>query len=280
MATPLTANVPVRYSPSARDRVLESIETLALPHGREDSFKLETGRLLGDRLLLGVPRRAFPAIQLEALAMELGMPRAAWDVLAQRLPLANAVFFGTEDIGNEGMLKVYLEFFDDVRQGVRAGDRAPKLLHLGVKWNTDRPDRFEEARYVCHPLLSVRDILRRMAGCYPEGSDITGRELARDIVLRAAHRAPDASFLYLEVEETGNPRRSFDINLYQSGLTVADAGQELRGMASHLGVPAAELERELAVLGPLPLGHISGGRNRRGGEFLSVYAEIAPLPAD
>ena len=35
--------------------------------------------------------------------------------------------------------------------------------------------------------------------------------------------------LYLEVSEDGNPRASYDINLYKSGLVVADAaGQPLR----------------------------------------------------
>jgi hypothetical protein len=272
---PLTGTGDSGYS-AAQD-VLQRIERMAVPYGREQSFKLVPGRLLSDRLLVGVHRRGLPAIELQALAGELGMPGSAWEALAARLPQANAVFVGTEEAPGACMLKMYLEFWDEVRQAVRDGARDAQLLHFGVKWSTARLGQFEEARYMCHPLLSVRDILRRMPGCYPADRP-SALAPARTIVRRAAHRAPGAAFLYLEVQEAGNPRRSFDINLYKSGLLVRDAADEFRAAASHLGVPLAGIEGQLEQLGHLPLGHISGGSDRRGAEFLSVYAEIAPLP--
>lgn len=266
----------MRY-PQSQD-VLEWVLARGLPHGREQSFKLVPGRLLADRVLVGVPLRALPATEMQAAADALRMPPGGWQVLSKHLSKANAVFIGTEETASARMLKMYLEFWDEVRRVVRNGARDPQLLHLGVKWSTARIGHWEEAHYMCHPLLGVRDILRRMGGCYPEGGARTGLEQARSIVRNAAHREPQASFLYLEVEEAGNRRRSFDINLYKSGMLVRDAADELRSIASHLGVATADVELQLQQLGERPLGHISGGMDRRGQEFLSVYAEIQPLP--
>jgi hypothetical protein len=258
--------------------LVQRVEAAGWPHGREQSFKMAPGSLLRDRLLVGIQRSAVPPSQLWALAGELGMPAAGQELLAQHWDRANAVFLATEESDTARMYKVYLEFWDEARRAVRAGARNPQLLHLGVKWSSARPGHHEEARYVVHPLLGLRDILRRMGDCYPAQPGATGLEPARAIVRRAAMRDPQAAFLYLEASEAGNPRRSFDINLYKSELRVREAGTELRSLASHFGIAAEEIEDQLAQLGELPLGHISGGCDRRGAEFLSLYAEIAPLP--
>lgn len=258
--------------------VLAWLQARNVPHGREQSFKLVPGRLLADRLLVGIATRALPATEMRALSSRFGMPQGGWEVLSAHLAKANAVFIGTEETPSARMLKMYVELWDEVRRVVREGAREPQLLHLGVKWSTARVGHWEEARYMCHPLLGVRDILRRMAGCYPDAGPRPPLESARSIVRHAAQREPHASFLYVEVQEAGNPRRSFDINLYKSGMLVRDAADEIRAIASHLGVPPADLEAQLEQLGDRALGHISGGMDRRGEEFLSVYAEVQPLP--
>jgi hypothetical protein len=263
---------------TARQDLLQRVAAAGWPHGREQSFKMVAGRLLRDRLLLGVQRSAMQPSQLWTLAGELGMPAAGQELLAQHWERANAVFLATEDSDTGRMYKVYLEFWDEARRAVRAGARSAQLLHLGVKWSSARPGHHEEARYMVHPLLGLRDIQRRMADCYPAQAPGAGLELARAIVRRAAMRNPQAAFLYLEASETGNPRRSFDINLYKSGLRVGDAAAELRALARHFAIAAGDLEEQLRQLGELPLGHVSGGCDRRGAEFLSIYAEIAPLP--
>ena len=260
---------------AASGELLQRILHRGLAFGREDSFKLLPGRVLADRILLGVQRAHLPDTLFFSLADELGMPAAARAVLAAQLPRANAVFFAGEAAGDDVLHKVYLEFWDEVRRRVRGGQAEPQLLHLGVKWSRQRPGHHEEARYVCHPLIGLRDVLRRMRDLYPDGGSM---ESARAIVRQAAKRWPEAAFLYLEASESGNPRRSFDINLYKAGLRVDDVAAELRQVARHFGIGEEAIAAQLVRLGPLPLGHVSGGRDRRGGEFLSVYAEVAPLP--
>lgn len=258
-------------------RLVGRLDALAIPYGREDSFKLGPGRLLPGRVLIGVDAACLATGELLAIAVELGMPADSLEVLLPHASAANAVFFGFENLGDSCMCKVYLEFWDQVRREVRrTGARAPLLLHLGVKWNSAQPGRHEIARYDCHPLLDTRTILRRMALCYPNPL-CKVHEAARDVVLAGAKRSPGASMLYLEVGEQGNPRRSFDINLYKSGLSVADAAPQLYRVAQHLQVAAELMEAQLQRLGPCPLGHLSSGMDRHGQPFLSVYAEtLAP----
>jgi hypothetical protein len=270
-----TYSVPA--SPAGR-AVLGRIEASGLPHGRELSFKMVPGALLADRLLVGVPTTAMSLDATVALATQLGMPEAAQHLVTQRFSDANAVFFATEESGVHSVFKLYLEFWEVVRRRVRSGDASPQLLHLGIKWDSARPGHFEEAHYVCAPLLSTRDVLERMRAVVPAADPAAAVGIAQEIVRLAARVRPQAPFLYLEVTEAGNPRRSFDVNLYKSGLVVADAASQLRTAAVHFGVAGERFEDVLSGMLQMPLGHIAAGCDRRGGEFFSVYAEVAPLP--
>lgn len=253
--------------------LISSFKELGIGYGREDSFKIRTEQLISGRILIGVDCAQAPAVHMLALAARLGVPEHCLDVLRAGAGEANTVFFGLEQSGGAALVKVYLEFWDVVREKVsRTGTRAPQLLHLGVKWDSTRPDEHEVARYACHPLLGVRDILRRIALCYADPASPLCA-LAQALVRQAAHRHPDASLLYLEVSEEGNPRSSFDINLYKAGMLLGDARAMLMAAAAQLGVAAADMERQLVLLGGCPLGHLSSGIDRHGHEFLSVYAE-------
>lgn len=268
---------PLDSSPAWRV-VLDRIEAAGVPYGREQSFKLLPGALLADRLLIGVPTTALSLDATIAMGMALGMPLGAQQFVTQRFNAANAVFFATEESGGNRVFKLYLEFWELVRRRVRAGDASPQLLHLGLKWDSARPGHFEEAHYICAPLLNTHDVLQRMRAVVPEAGPGAAVGIAQDIVRLAARVRPQAPFLYLEVSETGNPRRSFDVNLYKSGLAVADAASHLRAAAAHFGVAGERFESVLAGMQGMPLGHIAAGSDRRGGEFFSVYAEVAPLP--
>lgn len=259
-------------------QLLQRINGLGVPYGREDSFKLTRQQLIPDRVLIGIQRASLPVPVMFAIASELGMPAACEAVLAPHLAQANVVLFGIEDRAGGSVCKLYLEFWDQVRREVRqTGAQTPLLLHLGVKWDSARPGQHEVARYTCYPLLPVRDILRRMAMVYPRDGSPSTSEAALGIVRQGVKRNPAASFLYLEVGESDNPRCSFDVNLYKTGLSVADAAPELRQAAGHFGIAAEAIDAQLQRLGHCPLGHLSAGTDRHGGEFLSVYGEIRPL---
>ncbi len=261
--------------------LLQRLDGLGVTYGREDSFKIGPRRLIARRILVGVDTARVPVDTLLGIGLELGMPTDGLALLTARKSEANAVFFGLEEDGGSCVCKVYLEFWDRVRREVRrTGASTPLLLHLGVKWNSvdgARAERHEVARYHCHPLLSIRDVLRRMALAYQPGPPSELSEAALDIVRLGAKRTPAAALLYLEVGEEGNPRHSFDVNLYKTGLSVADAGPALRRAGAYFEIAPAAMETQLDLLGPRALGHLSSGLDRHGHPFLSVYGEIQPL---
>lgn len=261
-------------------RVLQCISELGIPYGREDSFKMTRQRLLCDRVLIGVQAAQLPARTFFDLAFQLGMPTQCLGLLSPLMAHANALFFGFEERAEGRVCKVYLEFWDQVCAEVRrTGAQTPLLLHLGVKWDSQRPGRHELARYTCHPLLNGRDVLRRMAAVYPQAGSLSARDVALRIVRQGLQRNPAAALVYVEVSESGNPRCSFDVNLYKTGIQVADAQAELCQAGAHFGIAPQLMQAQLQRLGPCPLGHLSGGADRHGAEFLSVYGEIQALDA-
>ena len=255
------------------------MRSLDTAFGAETSIKLGPGRLLGNRVLVGLPRAGIDDAAVRRLVEEIGIPAGGWELLAESLPRANAVFLGIEEAPEGVVGKAYLEFWDEVRCQVRAKPGPqPRLLHLGVKWSDRRPGHFEVAQYHCHPLLGARDVLRRMAAVYERDVAATACPLAQAVVRKGLKRAPMAGLLYEEVSEAGNPRRSWDVNLYKTGLRVRDAAPELAAMGRHFGLEEVALSDALARLQERLLGHVSGGLDRRGQEFVSVYAELQPLP--
>ena len=266
---------------SSCDQLMARMRSLGVPFGAETSIKLGPGRLLAARVLVGLPRRELADATVRRLVEELGIPAGGWELLADSLPRANAVFVGLEDAPEGVVRKAYLEFWDEVRRQVRAKPGPqPRLLHLGVKWSDRAPGHFEVAQYHCHPLLSARDVLRRMAAVYERDAAATACPLAQAVLRKGLKRAPTAGLLYEEVSEAGNPRRSWDVNLYKTGLRVGDAATELAAMGRHFGLDEAAVADALAPLQDRLLGHLSGGLDRRGQEFVSVYAELQPLPEE
>ena len=138
----------------AVQRLLQRVNDLGVPYGREDSFKMTRQRMIQDRLLIG--------IQASCLPYRTFLPSDCLALLSPHTTRANALFFGVEDRAEGSVYKVYFEFWDQVRDEVqRTGAQTPLLLHLGIKWDSARPGRHELANYTCHPLLNARNVLRR-----------------------------------------------------------------------------------------------------------------------
>jgi hypothetical protein len=258
------------------EELIRSLDSGGIGYGREDAFKLLPGQVLGGRVLIGINSSELPVAQALVLAAALGMPGAARRELAGRAAQANAVFVGIEEQRSSTVYKVYLEFWDQVRREVQQcsppAQAATRLVHLGVKWDSADPARHVRAYYHCHPMLGTRDILRRMRLPF-EPNESALCDAARSIVRLGARRQPGASMLYLEVSEENNPRASCDINLYKTGLRVADAAAQLERAAAGLDIAPCMLAAAMQPLQDCPLGHLSCGIDRHGREFLSVYAE-------
>ncbi len=265
---------------SERSRLLTSlIEAEGVHFGREDSFKMSHASLQTERFLLGIPTQGIAPARILRWCEVLGMPKRFQAAFLEHAPDANMVGVGLEGSRDHGVYKMYLEFWDKVRLDVRRTGRTdPMLLHLGFKWRAERDGSDGRiARYNCFPRLSVHDTLARIEEIYSGASTQTAQELAMGIVRRAATAAPTELFLYVETSEEGNPRKSFDINLYKSELTMADIDPFLRGLGRHYGLPDEQFLPLLSQVGPRLLGHLSGGLDRGGNDATTLYYETRAL---
>lgn len=74
------------------------------------------------------------------------------------------------------------------------------------------------------------------------------------------------NFLYLEVEEEGNPRKSCDVNFYDAELYVSDIADLLEQAIRHYSLPEEKFREITDDFGAKLLGHVSGGMYRRGND--------------
>lgn len=275
----------VRSAPSEADApagarpLLARVRGLGVGFGFERSFKLSAGSAQGERLILGVRSRQAEPAALAAICRAIGMPEARIAELEAALPEANTVGFGFEDDEHGGVFKVYLEYWERLWQRLQRDpkDVSPALLFLGFKWRAG-DESATVARYTCHPLLALGGIRQRLEALYEGRADSASLGATRAILDLAGRRlAPGDSFVYVEAEEEGNPRKSFDLNLYKARLPVDALEPALAGLAGRYAIPADALARTLAPAAGRPFGHLSGGLGREGRDFLTVYYELEAL---
>jgi hypothetical protein len=269
----LLATMP-EHAAAAR-RLLDSVDGLETEYGFERSVKLAAERLLGNRFLVTFSTAMLlepAAARLLAICERLEMPGSLVQCLLEHFAEAKFVHFGFEENERSCLYKVYLEFWSNWEEELekRAHAREPFLLHLGLKWDVADGSRQTTTRYTCHPWLSVDQIQHRLAEVYMPPGAQTPLSVTQTMVELAARRIPSEKMLYLDVSEEGSPRRSFDLNLYKAGLRLRDLEGCLAPVFAHYRVPREPLGRLLSQLDK-PLGHVSGGLDREGRDFLTLY---------
>lgn len=263
----------------ARSAVLpfRIVESLGVGCGYERSFKLSSGSILANRYLLGINIVDVGAARLMDACRQLEMPVPLMEEFGDGLPDANLVFLGFEDSGPGGCIyKVYLEYWDLLRDRMRTGAAPPgepHLLHKGFKWRVDEPGKHVVTYYHCLPALNTTQIHSRVMAVYRDVPDAAGLDAVTRIIAAGARHCPGERFLYVEVSEPGNPRKSFDLNLYPAGLRVEQIAEPIREAARALEAPADRLDRLMTMIPAKHFGHVSGGVSRQGGEYFTVYYE-------
>ena len=81
-------------------------------------------------------------------------------------------------------------------------------------------------------------------------------------------------FIYLEVSEEDNPRRSFDINLYKANLKLHELYPFLSKTSRHYSIPPEEFDPLYDQIRTRLFGHLAGGIDREGKDFLTIYYEV------
>ena len=255
-------------------RLFQLVQSLGGDVSFERSFKTSHRRLLGNRFLLSASTGAIRGSaeeKLPGICIALGMPEALLARFRTALPEASYVHFGFEEDGRACTYKAYLEFWGRIKHEIQdAQAPGPSLLHLGFKWDASDNARHSVTHYTWHPWLSFDEIQGRLAELLAGGR---GPSLGTAIaVLRLASvRVSSREVLYLEVSEEDNPRRSFDLNVYRAGLQVGELYPLLAKMWQQHSIPAAEWQALYGRAASKSLGHVAGGLDRSGRDFLTVY---------
>jgi len=261
------------------------VKELGVEVGLEYSFKILEKSLLKNRFLLGINKKEIDIHAPERIIQicrQLNMPQSFMKTFRQCLFDANYVHFGFEDAETTCVYKVYLEFWDSIREDISLSKNfsRPFLLHIGFKWDAFDNDRKSITRYTWYPWISVAEILDRMGAIVNPVQHRLLFETAEGIVRIAAERIPPQDVMYLEVFEDGNPRKSFDINVYRAGLQIGEMYAFLAGLGQYYDVSHKDFHQLYDRVKDKRFGHISGGVNREGKDFFTIYYGVGPLYGD
>ncbi len=246
---------------SEKNLLLALVNGLHVDLGSERSFKVFRNIILTDRFLLSVRSNAIPRDKTLDVCRRLDLPAPFWEPLLQNLPDTRFVHFGFEENEKGSVYKVYLELNFKNRH-------YPFLVYLGFKWDPGDEARRAVARYTCYPSFTPKDIIEKVSLAFA-GPDAGAVEIAKGIVDAARRVAQD--ILYVEVTEDGNPRRSFDLNMYDACLTLGAIRPLLLRMGDHCRLPPEQFAAFIETIKAKRLGHLSGGIDREGRDFFTVH---------
>ncbi|WP_152536238.1 hypothetical protein [Mesorhizobium loti] len=270
------AGDPKRIPIEAQGRLMLSlIESLNCPFGLERSAKLGDSDINEDRFLAIVHKDSLgrdAKAGLRQIARKLSLPEDMLDMLCQHLGEAEIVHFGYEG-GKVGLYKIYVEFSGRVRRGLAKGAKvATELVHIAVKWRPEEPGSARVSRYLWPAeARGVEAIGQRLVGLRSNSGFFPSVDAAFEMIEVARHHCPEDRIFFMEVQEDGSPRHSFDINFYSAGIQVASVEDAVRRLASAYDIEADKLDRWLSRIAGEPLGHLSGGLGRNGRDFATLY---------
>ena len=275
---------PLAAEPVDRRRqLLDLVTGLNAPTALEHSFKISKGQLSDNRFLLCVNRAGQDSSlddRVKQVCADLGMPPEFISEFASRLPDANYIYFGFEEDGARSLYKAYLEFRDRAEERIKEETPAPSplLLHLGFKWDASNTDRKALTQYEWHHSLDFPGIFQRLPSMLPRRPGHDPLTVAEAIIGLASERVEAGKVQYLEVSEKGNPRKSFDINLYKSGLRLEEFKPFLLKLADCYDLDQQEFVIFCDQIASKRFGHLAGGTDREGRDFVTVYYGVEYLP--
>jgi hypothetical protein len=207
------------------------------------------------------------------ICQQIGMPEDFLDTFQKYLPESNIVLFGFEGDKGNRLYKAYLEFGHRITEVIKENPDKPEpfLIHMAFKWDASDNSKKTTARYTCFPLFTVDNILERLLNVFYSKNKKSPFDIAEKIITLGLSRADEYEFLYFEAEEENNPRRSFDINMYRANLRLKEIYPLLLEVCRHYSIPPEIFHGLYEPVKSQIFGHLSGGVEREGRDFLTVY---------
>jgi hypothetical protein len=259
-------------------QLLAEVEALGVPFRYERSFRIARASLLANRFLLTVTKSAIPGdapSQVLEICSRLGMPPVLQEQALAHFAEAGAVHFGFEASADAALLKLYLEqAIAPARAEEARADGAALLQHIAYKWDPAGGEGVV-TRYLWHPVRTREQLDERLAQVYRDAPEAAEARIAREVLELATRHVPAERLQYLEVQEDGNGRRSFDLNVYDAGLKVQDLRSALTAMRDHFALRPGQFQALYDQVKSRPLGHVAGGTHRNGAGFFNIYHAAA-----
>jgi hypothetical protein len=95
--------------------------------------------------------------------------------------------------------------------------------------------------------------------------------MLKGILELASRKVSQERFLFLDVKEEDHPRSSFDLNVYSANLHLKEVYPFLLGISRHYSIPEERFQNLYEAVKGHILGHIAGGTDRKGRDFLTLY---------
>ena len=263
--------------------LLDLVKKLETEFGVERSFKVLEKKLLGNRFLLTMTKDAIrnqTHRKLLDICRQINMPIDFQDIYRENLSFAEYVHFGYEENEKSSIYKAYLEFPPNWEAEFlnKPADGDSFALYLGFKWDTSINTKRALTRYTCYPRIPLEKILSRLSTLYEGSMQRDSVDIIKGILETALSRIGYGKILYLEVSEDNNPRRSFDINMYRANLRLEELHPLLLRMCRRFSIPEEGFRALFDPVRSKKFGHLSGGIDREGKEFLTVYYGIEEYP--
>ena len=235
-------------------------------NGYERSFKMARNSLWSERFLVGISTALIPLEDVDFLIMRMNMPDLFHANARMHLPNANFIHIGFEQ-GDVSTYKFYLEF----PQG-NSDAKTPHLLYLGYKWNAKNSKQRAISHYTQPQKLTLPQLLEKVDAMYGNAKKNDAVCcIAKAIITKAASKVPTTELLFVEVQEENTARLSFDINLYETGMTIRDLQPLLLELCEHFTINEKEFSELMTRTEDDLAGHLSGGTDRNGNAFLTTY---------
>jgi hypothetical protein len=270
---------PAFKSPQADEKsnlCLRMLDRLNVKPAFERSFKVKEKTMLENRFLLGFEKQLIgpkPNEQIMNICEQIGMPPDLMAVFVKNLPEANIAGFGFGENETTCIAKAYLEFGIRYYRAMKEKPQNPDpyLSHLGCKWDVSDPAKSVVTRYTSYPAFTTEEMLERLSSGLYEDEDGSPYKIVKGILDLASSKVGSDKLLFLGVGEENNPRNSFDINLYRANLQMKDVYPFLLQMCRFYSIPEKRFHRLYDPIKKHIFGHIAGGIDRKGKDFLTLY---------
>jgi hypothetical protein len=264
------------------DFLIQLIKDLNVTYDFERSFKMSQQKMLWHRFLMVVDKndvRGNPHERVLSICERMGMPEDFLGMFKEHLSQANPVDFGFEADEGRCIYKAYLDFLPQLRRGgdIKLNQTKPHIMFLGFKWDVLDHTKKALTKYTWYPSLSLEEIQGRLLDIYDNDKGRKLIELAEELLRIILSKTTHDKVYYLDVAEEHSQRRSFDINAYSANLQLKELYPLMMKIWQYFSIPAQEFSDLYRQMETKIFGHFSGGMDREGNDFLTIYFGLEPV---